>query len=213
MVTGLLQWSRQHSALFEERRLPASYEEIEVRPRHGAEGRSRSSTAGLAWHGGEGRSRAELAWGWAKGHGQCCWAGMGTKAGTGTVLLGWHGHRQEQEQGYWPGTGMVTGTGMVLPHEDDQPQEPLVAGAECGRIFAVLWLHCGWFMPREGSQPSNTPTVGGSRDSPHGSMTSCAVPWVTLGPGFPCGTEPPSGASPGVCRVWGLRAVAEPGAP
>lgn len=32
VVTGLLQWSRQHSALFEERRLPASYEEIEVRP-------------------------------------------------------------------------------------------------------------------------------------------------------------------------------------
>ncbi|XP_056341776.1 plectin isoform X18 [Oenanthe melanoleuca] len=30
VVTGLLQWSRQHSALFEERRLPASYEEIEI---------------------------------------------------------------------------------------------------------------------------------------------------------------------------------------
>ncbi|XP_029813904.1 plectin-like, partial [Manacus vitellinus] len=29
VVTGLLQWSRQHSTLFEERRLPASYEEIE----------------------------------------------------------------------------------------------------------------------------------------------------------------------------------------
>ncbi|XP_077637589.1 plectin [Lonchura striata] len=30
VVTGLLQWSQQHSALFEERRLPASYEEIEI---------------------------------------------------------------------------------------------------------------------------------------------------------------------------------------
>ncbi|KAJ7399742.1 Plectin [Pitangus sulphuratus] len=30
VVTGLLQWSRQHSTLFEERRLPASYEEIEI---------------------------------------------------------------------------------------------------------------------------------------------------------------------------------------
>ncbi|XP_064529827.1 plectin isoform X16 [Pseudopipra pipra] len=30
VVTGLLQWSRQHSTLFEERRLPTSYEEIEI---------------------------------------------------------------------------------------------------------------------------------------------------------------------------------------
>lgn len=31
VVTLLLQWIRQHTVLFEERRFPASYEEIEVR--------------------------------------------------------------------------------------------------------------------------------------------------------------------------------------
>lgn len=31
VVTLLLQWMRQHTVSFEERRVPASYEEIEVR--------------------------------------------------------------------------------------------------------------------------------------------------------------------------------------
>lgn len=64
MVTGLLQWSRQHSALFEERRLPASYEEIEVRPPGVTTG-----TVLLAWHRHKYRDRdgaAGLAWGWAQ---------------------------------------------------------------------------------------------------------------------------------------------------
>ncbi|XP_015472143.1 plectin-like [Parus major] len=96
VVTGLLQWSRQHSALFEERRLPASYEEIEVRPpAPGLSPRShprawaedRSSAAGLARAQGQGQGQAR------------CW--------------------------------------------DDQPREPLVAGAAWGRVPA-------------------SPTVGGS---------------------------------------------------
>lgn len=33
VVTALLRWQRQHTVQFEERRFPASYEEVEVRPR------------------------------------------------------------------------------------------------------------------------------------------------------------------------------------